>query len=176
MSVPVSLLRMLPPAASNPALPSLGWAQWAFDVASDQKPPTDEPDKWTKVVGRYRTLWIENGEKYCVSPPLTSSRDEFADFPTTPAPPPSLMPIPDEPFYAEQRGPPQATEPSLIPVYHRSRTEWIREGDTFAFTPGYNLEQFNPHLCGPKPETAASWSQASAWALAQKYSESSKKE
>jgi hypothetical protein len=86
-------------------------------------------------------------------------------------PPPSLMPIPDEAIFC---GPPQATEPDLIPVYHRSRTEWICEGDPVALTPGYNLEEFNQHLCPPKPETAVSWSQASAWALAQKPSESSK--
>jgi hypothetical protein len=87
------------------------------------------------------------------------------------APPPSLKPIPDEAFY---NGPPQAAEPGLIPVYHRWRTEWIRPGDNFALTPGFNLEQFNAHVCEPKPEIVASWSQASAWALAQKSSETSK--
>ena len=153
MSVPVSLLRMLPPAASNPALPSLGWAQWAIDAAADEKPPTDEPDKWTKVVGRYRTRWIENGEKYCVSPPLTSGEQEYPDFPVAVLPPPSLMPIPDEVSYdgpksafAEERGPPQATEPPL----YRSHSEF-----------------HNYH---------ASWSQSSVEAVPQKSTETSKKE
>ena len=98
-------------------------------------------------------------------------------------PPPSLMPIPDEAFFrgpksafAEERGPPQATEPSLIPLYHRSRTEWIHQGDPVAFTPGYNLEAFNAHACEPKPATASSWSQASAWALAQQSSNQPKKD
>jgi hypothetical protein len=230
MSVPVSLLRFAIPTVSTPALPSLGWAQWAIDAAADDKPPTDEPNKWTKVVGRYRTRWIENGEKYCLSP--VSSRDQDEDYPDFPVPvlppaisltladeskeeqempkiqvvrrwrtesipidqpfcltplptgrviptdvwslrdaaatpPPSLMPIPDEAFF---HGPPQATEPSLIPIYHRSRTEWIRQGDPVAFTPGFNLEAFNAHACEPKPAVTASWTDASAWALAQKSS------
>jgi len=257
MSVPVSLLRFAIPTVSNPALPSLGWAQWAIDAAADDKPPTDEPNKWTKVVGRYRTRWIESGEKYCPSPVSSHEQDEeYPDFPVpvlppsislaladeskedqempkievvhrwrtesipanepfclTPlptervipnefwgtcydaaghdlslvrtlvrlmdrdavnrqrhavaTPPPSLMPIPDE---VDCHGPPQATEPSLIPVYHRSRTEWIRQGESFALTPGFNLEEFNAHVCEPKPAFAASWADASAWALAQKSS------
>jgi len=126
-----------------------------------------------QVVHRWRTEWVPMGQEVAMSPPLSSRDEEFADFPLTPAPPPSLMPIPDGPFYD---GPPQATAPSLIPIYHRSRTEWIRRGDNFALTPGFNLEEFNAHVCEPRPAISASWAQASAWALAQKSSETPKKE
>ena len=126
-----------------------------------------------QVVHRWRTEWVPMGQEVAMSPPLSSRDEEFADFPLTPAPPPSLMPIPDGPFYD---GPPQATAPSLIPIYHRSRTEWIRRGDNFALTPGFNLEEFNAHVCEPRPAISASWTQASAWALAQKSSETPKKE
>lgn len=126
-----------------------------------------------QVVHRWRTEWVPMGQEVAMSPPLSSGDEEYPDFPSTPAPPPSLMPIPDEAFY---NGPPQATEPDLVPVYHRYRTEWIRQGDPVAFTPGFNLEQFNAHVCEPRPAISASWSQASAWALAQKSSETPNKE
>ena len=162
------VLRLALPAMSNSALQAL---------SSSLSPKSVEADEGTagkiKVVGRYRTRWFSPGENYCVSPPLSSGDEEFADFPSTPAPPPSLMPIPDEASY---NGPPQATAPSLIPVYHRCRTEWIHQGDPVAFTPGFNLEQFNAPVYVRPPENAPSWAQASAWALAQKSSEAPKKE
>lgn len=34
----------------------------------------------------------------------------------------------------------------LVPVYHRYRTEWVREGDLVAFTPGCGLDEANAHL------------------------------
>jgi hypothetical protein len=114
-----------------------------------------------EVVRRWRTESIPANQPFCLTPvPAQRIPDNvwslLVDLPT---PPPSLMPIPDEAFY---NGPPQATEPSLIPIYHRSRTEWIRRGEAFALTPGFHLEEFNAHVCEPKLAIAASWSHARA--------------
>jgi hypothetical protein len=100
-----------------------------------------------EVVGRYRTRWFSPGENYCVSPLLTSGEQEYPDFPVAVLPPPSLMPIPDEvSAFAEERGPPQATEPPL----YRSHNEF---------------HNYHP-----------SWSQSSVEAVTQKSTETSKKE
>ena len=73
----------------------------------------------------------------------------------------------------------QAETIKMVPVYHRSRTEWVREGDPVAFTPGCGLEEANAHLFpNAKIENSDevlplkryqepnTWATASAWALA----------
>ena len=164
-----------PPLSSRdeeyPDFPVLALPPISLALADESEAQQEIPMR--QVVHRWRTEWVPMGQQVAMSPPLSSRDEEFADFPLTPAPPPSLMPIPDGPFYD---GPPQATSPSLIPIYHRSRTEWIRRGENFALTPGFNLEEFNAHVCEPRPAISASWAQASAWALAQKSSETPKKE
>jgi len=109
-----------------------------------------------EVVRRWRTESIPANQPFCLTPVPTQSIPDnvWSLLNDVPTPPPSLMPIPDGPFYD---GPPQATEPSLIPIYHRSRTEWIRRGDNFALTPGFNLEEFNAHVCEPKSTKVFSW-------------------
>jgi hypothetical protein len=114
-----------------------------------------------EVVRRWRTESIPANQPFCLTPVLTQRIPDnvWSLLDDVPTPPPSLMPIPDEAFY---NGPPQATEPSLIPIYHRSRTQWIRRGEAFALTPGFHLEEFNAHACDTKPATPASWSHARA--------------
>ena len=155
----------------------------SFELAQETEAEMNASKR--QVVHRWRTESIPIDQPFCLTP-LPTGRVILQDawnLRDDAPPPPSLMPIPDEVSYdgpksafVEERGPPQATSPSLIPIYHRSRTEWIRPGDNFALTPGFNLEQFNAHVCEPKPATTSSWAQASAWALAQKSSDQPKKE
>lgn len=150
-----------PPLSSRdeeyPDFPVLALPPISLALADESEAQQEIPMR--QVVHRWRTEWVPMGQQVAMSPPLSSRDEEFADFPLTPAPPPSLMPIPDGPFYD---GPPQATAPSLIPIYHRSRTEWIRQGDNFALTPGFNLEEFNAHVCEPRSTKVLSWAGARA--------------
>lgn len=146
-----------------PVLPPI-----SLTLADESKEEQEMPK--IQVVHRWRTESIPANQPFCLTPLPTGrviATDVWSLRDDDPTPPPSLMPIPDEAFF---HGPPQATEPSLIPIYHRSRTEWIRQGESFALTPGFNLEEFNAHVCEPKPAVSLSWADASAWALAQKSS------
>jgi len=140
----------------------------SLTLADESKEEQEMPK--IQVVHRWRTESIPANQPFCLTPLPTGrviATDVWSLRDDNPTPPPSLMPIPDEAFF---HGPPQAAEPSLIPIYHRSRTEWIRPGDNFALTPGFNLEEFNAHVCEPKSAVSLSWADASAWALAQKSS------
>ena len=154
MSDPASLLRftaLLPPISLN--------------IVDESEAQKDVPMR--QVVHRWRTEWVPIDQPVLLTPVPTERvipNEIWSTCYDVPTPPPSLMPIPDEVFYsgpksafAEERGPPQATAPSLIPIYHRSRTEWIRQGDPFALTPGFHLEEFNAHVCEPRSTKVLSW-------------------
>ena len=143
-----------------------------------------------QVVHRWRTESIPIDQPFCLTPLPTGRvipKDVWSLCHVDLTPPPSLMSVSDEAFDSDQ---PPTDEPDWVLVYHRSRSQWIRQGDPVAFTPGFHLEefnrsrgflrdrsqQFNAPVYVRTQENSPSWAQASAWALAQKSSETPKKE